>query len=224
MTPLRPGLVFRSESSNHVIVMGLSWEDCREEANERKKAKYLELTEECESNRRAFQRVEGPAVSPSRLAAGALQGSLCIGHSATRGVVVRYLDTDSPWLGRPDEGVWWWKTREHQLTLGSSQKMCSICTTWSLKKQTCINAKAVVERYEHSMSALFIFRQEPNCWKTFKVLLEQWVFSSRDWPTLSLIIFRPFLFSISFGAETTKLCLKSQCDLVSFWLENPTNV
>lgn len=58
MTPLRPDLVLRSESSKHVIVMGLSWEDCREEANERKKAEYLELTEECKSNRWAFQRVE----------------------------------------------------------------------------------------------------------------------------------------------------------------------
>ncbi|XP_049442747.1 protein starmaker-like [Epinephelus fuscoguttatus] len=52
ITSLRPDLVLISEASEQVILLELTvpWEDCIEEASERKRAKYTELVEECRSN------------------------------------------------------------------------------------------------------------------------------------------------------------------------------
>jgi len=48
---LRPDMVI-SEASKQIVLLGLPvpWEDCIKEANERKRAKYAELVEECRSN------------------------------------------------------------------------------------------------------------------------------------------------------------------------------
>lgn len=52
ITSLRPDIVLISEASEQVILLELTvpWEDCIEEASERKRAKYTELVEECRSN------------------------------------------------------------------------------------------------------------------------------------------------------------------------------
>ena len=51
-TSLRPDMVLTSESTKQVVLLELTvpWEDRIEEANERKRAKYSELTAECRSN------------------------------------------------------------------------------------------------------------------------------------------------------------------------------
>lgn len=51
-TSLRPDMVLTSESTKQVVLLELTvpWEDRIDEANERKRAKYSELTSECRSN------------------------------------------------------------------------------------------------------------------------------------------------------------------------------
>ena len=51
-TTLRPDMVLISEASKQLILLELTipWKDCIEEAKERKRAKYTELVEECQSN------------------------------------------------------------------------------------------------------------------------------------------------------------------------------
>ncbi|KAK0148843.1 hypothetical protein N1851_010754 [Merluccius polli] len=51
-TTLRPDLLLISEASKQIVLLELTvpWEDRIEEANERKRAKYAELVEECRSN------------------------------------------------------------------------------------------------------------------------------------------------------------------------------
>ena len=51
-TSLRPDMVLTSESTKQVVLLELTvpWEDRIEEANERKRAKYMELISECRSN------------------------------------------------------------------------------------------------------------------------------------------------------------------------------
>lgn len=48
-TTLRPDMVLISEASKQVIILELTvpWEDCIEEAKERKRETYTELVEEC---------------------------------------------------------------------------------------------------------------------------------------------------------------------------------
>ncbi|XP_026126685.1 uncharacterized protein LOC113108082 [Carassius auratus] len=52
ITTLRPDVVLTSEASKQVILLELTvpWEDRMEEANERKRAKYSQLVEDCRSN------------------------------------------------------------------------------------------------------------------------------------------------------------------------------
>ena len=52
ITALRPDIVLILETSKQVILLELTvpWEDCIEEANKRKRAKYTELLEKCRSN------------------------------------------------------------------------------------------------------------------------------------------------------------------------------
>jgi len=49
---LKPDMVLTSEASKQIILLQLTvpWEDCIEEANEMKRAKYAELVEEYRSN------------------------------------------------------------------------------------------------------------------------------------------------------------------------------
>ena len=49
ITSLRPDMVITSEASKYLIILELTvpWEERIEEANERKRAKYRELVEEC---------------------------------------------------------------------------------------------------------------------------------------------------------------------------------
>ena len=51
-TSLRPDMILKSEATKQVVLLELTvpWEDRIEEANERKRAKYSELTTECRSN------------------------------------------------------------------------------------------------------------------------------------------------------------------------------
>ncbi|XP_028316518.1 uncharacterized protein LOC114471795 isoform X5 [Gouania willdenowi] len=51
-TSLRPDMVLTSDSTKQVVLLELTvpWEDRIDEANERKRAKYCELTTECRSN------------------------------------------------------------------------------------------------------------------------------------------------------------------------------
>ena len=52
ITSLRPDIMLISETSKQVLLLELTvpWEDCIEEANERKRAKYTELVEKCRNN------------------------------------------------------------------------------------------------------------------------------------------------------------------------------
>lgn len=51
-TTLRPDMLLISETSKHIVLLELTvtWKDRIEEANERKRAKYAELVEECQNN------------------------------------------------------------------------------------------------------------------------------------------------------------------------------
>ncbi len=50
ITSLRPDMVLISEASKQIILFELTvpWEDRIEEANERKRSKYIELVKECQ--------------------------------------------------------------------------------------------------------------------------------------------------------------------------------
>lgn len=135
-TSLRPDMVITSESTRQVVIVELTvpWEDRLEEANERKRAKYAELVEECRSG--GWKARSEPVEVGCRGFAGqsllrtlkllGVKGQLCrraikniseAAEKASRWLWIRRGEpwssmplghrpgTDHPRQGRPSEGV-----------------------------------------------------------------------------------------------------------------------